>query len=116
MWSVGFFFSSRRRHTRLQGDWIQTCALPISEADRGLPLCTARPRRRGMHKIVNTPPRTHAMSTSASPVHRLPAWVPLRYTTFCLSLVGSAGLLVAALVWGGLWWWLGFGVCAALAL
>src|SRR5256885_5498873 len=24
-----FFFSSRRRHTRLQGDWIQTCALPI---------------------------------------------------------------------------------------
>ena len=56
------------------------------------------------------------MSTSASPVHRLPAWVPLRYTTFCLSLVGSAGLLVAALVWGGLWWWLGFGVCAALAL
>lgn len=47
------------------------------------------------------------MSTSASPVHRLPAWVPLRYTTFCLSLVGSAGLLVAALVWGGLWWWLG---------
>ena len=42
--------------------------------------------------------------------------MPLRYTTFCLSLVGSAGLLVAALVWGGLWWWLGFGVCAALAL
>src|SRR5205807_2971259 len=26
-----FFFSSRRRHTRLQGDWIQTCALPILE-------------------------------------------------------------------------------------
>src|SRR5256885_3566764 len=26
---VFFFFSSRRRHTRLQGDWIQTCALPI---------------------------------------------------------------------------------------
>src|SRR3989454_11117143 len=25
-----FFFSSRRRHTRLQGDWVQTCALPIS--------------------------------------------------------------------------------------
>src|SRR5256885_7924933 len=25
-----FFFSSRRRHTRLQGDWSQTCALPIS--------------------------------------------------------------------------------------
>src|ERR1022692_3438739 len=24
-----FFFSSRRRHTRLQGDWSQTCALPI---------------------------------------------------------------------------------------
>src|SRR4051812_49778845 len=25
-----FFFSSRRRHTRLTCDWIQTCALPIS--------------------------------------------------------------------------------------
>src|SRR5688500_20334813 len=25
-----FFFSSRRRHTRLQGDGVQTCALPIS--------------------------------------------------------------------------------------
>src|SRR5574341_2595578 len=24
-----FFFSSRRRHTRLVGDWSQTCALPI---------------------------------------------------------------------------------------
>src|SRR3989454_7196152 len=27
--SFFFFFSSRRRHTRLQGDWSQTCALPI---------------------------------------------------------------------------------------
>src|SRR2546429_4891616 len=27
-----FFLSSRRRHTRLQGDW-KTCALPISELD-----------------------------------------------------------------------------------
>src|SRR5256885_1502566 len=27
--TVCLFFSSRRRHTRLQGDWIQTCALPI---------------------------------------------------------------------------------------
>src|SRR5699024_11456494 len=26
-----FCFSSRRRHTRLQGDWVQTCALPISD-------------------------------------------------------------------------------------
>src|SRR2546426_8562878 len=25
-----FFFSSRRRHTRLQGDWSSACALPIS--------------------------------------------------------------------------------------
>src|SRR5437763_16106817 len=28
--SLFFFFSSRRRHTRYIGDWIQTCALPIS--------------------------------------------------------------------------------------
>src|SRR5439155_3609228 len=26
-----FFFSSRRRHTRWPRDWVQTCALPISE-------------------------------------------------------------------------------------
>src|SRR5437016_7075696 len=26
-----FFFSSRRRHTRLVSDWSSTCALPISE-------------------------------------------------------------------------------------
>src|SRR2546426_6839479 len=32
-----FFFSSRRRHTRLQGDWIQTCALPISATPRWPP-------------------------------------------------------------------------------
>src|SRR5437899_5097000 len=25
-----FFFSSRRRHTRCLSDWVQTCALPIS--------------------------------------------------------------------------------------
>src|SRR5574337_1099579 len=28
-----FFFSSRRRHTRLSGDWSQTCALPIYVPD-----------------------------------------------------------------------------------
>src|SRR5438046_9320662 len=28
--SACFFFSSRRRHTRLVSDWSQTCALPIS--------------------------------------------------------------------------------------
>src|SRR2546427_9711138 len=27
--SLFFFFSSRRRHTRFDCDWIQTCALPI---------------------------------------------------------------------------------------
>src|SRR5438876_12352822 len=27
--TASFFFSSRRRHTRWTGDWVQTCALPI---------------------------------------------------------------------------------------
>src|SRR6266496_714592 len=27
---IFFFFSSRRRHTRSLRDWVQTCALPIS--------------------------------------------------------------------------------------
>lgn len=56
------------------------------------------------------------MSTSASPARRLPAWVPLRYTTFCLCLAGSITLLAAALLRGGLWWWLGAGLCTVLAL
>src|SRR3989454_10788922 len=30
-----FFFSSRRRHTRLQGDWSSDCALPIYPEARG---------------------------------------------------------------------------------
>src|SRR5438477_2274459 len=29
-----FFFSSRRRHTRLTCDWSSTCALPIFDAAR----------------------------------------------------------------------------------
>ena len=33
-----FFFSSRRRHTRLQGDWVQTCALPICKLGQKLGL------------------------------------------------------------------------------
>src|SRR5689334_23555427 len=31
---VFFFFSSRRRHTRWNCDWVQTCALPIFGAGR----------------------------------------------------------------------------------
>src|SRR6478735_11240552 len=41
-----FFFSSRRRHTRLQGDWSQTCALPIFRDDGRL----RRARRRSPHR------------------------------------------------------------------
>src|SRR5688500_20343168 len=33
--SVIFFFSSRRRHTRLQGDWSSDVCLPILETTRG---------------------------------------------------------------------------------
>src|SRR5260370_20519602 len=29
-YSIFFFFSSRRRHTRFKCDWSSTCALPIS--------------------------------------------------------------------------------------
>src|SRR5687768_6807650 len=32
--ALGFFFSSRRRHTRCSRDWSQTCALPIWVAQR----------------------------------------------------------------------------------
>src|SRR5688572_22895240 len=32
-----FFFSSRRRHTRFDCDWSQTCALPISDASLVVP-------------------------------------------------------------------------------
>src|SRR5688500_19981109 len=38
-----FFFSSRRRHTRLQGDWSSECALPISKraVDAGIVVVAA---------------------------------------------------------------------------
>src|SRR2546427_5665265 len=39
-----FFFSSRRRHTRFDCDWIQTCALPIFDGHMSGPHQIARPR------------------------------------------------------------------------
>src|SRR5574337_1636610 len=42
-----FFFSSRRRHTRLSGDWSQTCALPIYAR---VSLAGKCPRARERHK------------------------------------------------------------------
>src|SRR5437762_8360484 len=46
-----FFFSSRGRHTRYVGDWVQTCALPISGGDacRGL---RAGRRSPGARRVV----------------------------------------------------------------
>src|SRR5699024_11880210 len=45
--SFGFFFSSRRRHTRSKRDWSQTCALPIYQRlGRALPDDRRRPDRR----------------------------------------------------------------------
>src|SRR5688572_33429773 len=37
-----FFFSSRRRHTRFDCDWSQTCALPISLWPWGIRLLLGR--------------------------------------------------------------------------
>src|SRR5205807_7460391 len=39
----GFFFSSRRRHTRLQGDWSSDVALPIYVCPRSFPSVTRSP-------------------------------------------------------------------------
>src|SRR6516162_11066331 len=50
-----FFFSSRRRHTRLQGDWSSDGALPI--------FCPTR----------RTPVRFHQSFTHRSPIQRQPA-------------------------------------------
>src|SRR5256885_7683982 len=42
-----FFFSSRRRHTILQGDWSSTCALPICGPPFGRRTHRIRLPRRG---------------------------------------------------------------------
>ncbi|QNN57622.1 FMN-binding glutamate synthase family protein [Diaphorobacter ruginosibacter] len=55
------------------------------------------------------------MSTTLAP-RRLPAWVPLRYTTFCIALLGTGLFFAAARLWGGGWWWTGYGVCLALSV
>src|SRR5205807_5034800 len=49
-----FFFSSRRRHTSLQGDWSQTCALPICVWAADTTVRDPYPRRRDDHRRPNT--------------------------------------------------------------
>ncbi|QIL82107.1 FMN-binding glutamate synthase family protein [Diaphorobacter sp. HDW4A] len=55
------------------------------------------------------------MSQTLAP-RRIPAWVPIRYTSFCLALLGTGLFFTAARFWGGGWWWVGYGVCLALSV
>ena len=55
------------------------------------------------------------MSQTLAP-RRIPAWVPIRYTSFCLALLGTGLFFAAARLWGGGWWWVGYGVCLALSV
>src|SRR5688500_20366750 len=61
-----FFFSSRRRHTRLQGDWssdVCSSDLPRRQRDRGEP-----PGGQGCH------PRGHGLPHDQPPEGRGGAW------------------------------------------
>ncbi|WP_353233527.1 FMN-binding glutamate synthase family protein [Diaphorobacter ruginosibacter] len=55
------------------------------------------------------------MSQTLAP-RRIPAWVPIRYTAFCLALLGTGSFFAAARLWGGSWWWAGYGTCLALSV
>ncbi len=55
------------------------------------------------------------MSKTLAP-RRIPAWVPIRYTTFCLVLLGTGLFFAAATIWGGAWWWTGYALCLALSV
>src|SRR5205807_10432438 len=51
---LGFFFSSRRRHTRLQGDWSSdVCSSDLSPPQRSLP----------PPSLPTQPPRLHLQTT-----------------------------------------------------
>src|SRR5688500_19491469 len=55
-----FFFSSRRRHTRLQGDWSSDGALPISDLSltRQESARRSAPPRMAFATILSAPQRT----------------------------------------------------------
>src|SRR2546426_3232981 len=54
-----FFFSSRRRHTRLQGDWSSD----VCSSDLGSPRASPN-RRNGSHNGVSSPLRAKRMVSS----------------------------------------------------
>ena len=56
------------------------------------------------------------MSNKSLAPRRIPAWVPIRYTAFCLSLLGTGLSFAAAQLWGGGWWWTAYGVFLALSV
>src|SRR5438309_5053258 len=85
------FFSSRRRHTRWNCDWIQTCALPIYPSFRAiLPPGTyvTRPRNFLTHtdNALNGYPRLHYVQTTLS-AGEIPWWNP--YLAMGLPGVGT---------------------------
>ena len=55
------------------------------------------------------------MSQTLAP-RRIPAWVPIRYTTFTVALLGTGLFFAAARLWGGGWWWVGYAICLALSV
>src|SRR5574337_1838346 len=72
-----FFFSSRRRHTSLSGDWSSECALPIWAA---YALATYLNRRGGMPSMprslrTQTPQRLPGRVTEEREVQALVNWL-----------------------------------------
>src|SRR5437867_8934618 len=68
-----FFFSSRRRHTRSYGDWVQTCALPISVNEGDVILLDAGDETRTLYTadVTRTFPATGEYTAAQRQVHDL---------------------------------------------
>src|SRR5688500_20196971 len=70
---MDFFFSSRRRHTRLQGDWSSDVALPISCVRTAGPegkLFAGVKLRSVARSVRPEPHRTSALTTAPTKIGR----------------------------------------------
>src|SRR5256885_5688612 len=84
LWKIFFFFSSRRRHTRLQGDWSSdVCSSDLTSASRhpGV-LNSRRCSTASVSRVrlrVRSPPRADRKSTRLNSSHLV-----ISYAVFCL--------------------------------
>src|SRR5256885_2796798 len=88
LWRIGFFFSSRRRHTRLQGDWSSD----VCSSDLRLP--SLRPRRHSFRRWLEPTPLNEslrsAFENSLRKWHGRRLYAPFGQASAAASQIGRA--------------------------